>query len=115
MKLIDLDAFWQYVRSHKINFGKYQHDLLNRQPTVQAVPLSVLQEIRQEIIDNPILEGLSYGSYDVGVRQKSGFTVRNEVIAIIDKHIKEIEGEDLGDYPDTIQNQFDNMTGSMNL
>lgn len=23
--------------------------------------------------------------------------------------------EDLGDYPDTIQNQFDNMTGSMNL
>lgn len=23
--------------------------------------------------------------------------------------------EDLGDYPDTIHNQFDNMTGSMNL
>lgn len=25
------------------------------------------------------------------------------------------ESEDLGDYPDTIHNQFDNMTGSMNL
>ena len=25
------------------------------------------------------------------------------------------EGEDLGDYPDTIPNQFDNMTGGMNL
>ena len=25
------------------------------------------------------------------------------------------ESEDLGDYPDAIQNQFDNMTGSMNL
>ena len=23
--------------------------------------------------------------------------------------------KDLGDYPDTMQNQFDNMTGSMNL
>ena len=39
MRLIDLDAFWQYVRSHKINFGKYQHDLLNRQPTVQVMLL----------------------------------------------------------------------------
>lgn len=27
----------------------------------------------------------------------------------------ETESEDLGDYPDTIHNQFDNMTGSMNL
>lgn len=26
-----------------------------------------------------------------------------------------MESEDLGDYPDTIHNQFDNMTGSMNL
>lgn len=26
-----------------------------------------------------------------------------------------MESNDLGDYPDTIQNQFDNMTGSMNL
>lgn len=25
------------------------------------------------------------------------------------------ESEDLGDYPDIIHNQFDNMTGSMNL
>lgn len=25
------------------------------------------------------------------------------------------QSEDLGDYPDTIHNQFDNMTGSMNL
>ena len=32
---------------------------------------------------------------------------------IIDKHIKEIE--DLGDYPDDIPNQFDNLTGSMNI
>lgn len=26
-----------------------------------------------------------------------------------------LEREDLGDYPDAIHNQFDNMTGSMNL
>ena len=26
-----------------------------------------------------------------------------------------MESNDLGDYPDAIQNQFDNMTGSMNL
>ena len=26
-----------------------------------------------------------------------------------------VESEDIGDYPDTIHNQFDNMTGSMNL
>lgn len=29
--------------------------------------------------------------------------------------LAELESEDLGDYPDTIHNQFDNMTGSMNL
>ena len=34
-------------------------------------------------------------------------------IQIIDKY--RAESEDLGDYPDTIPNQFDNMTGSMNL
>ena len=28
---------------------------------------------------------------------------------------KEDDGTDLGDYPDTVHNQFDNMTGSMNL
>lgn len=28
---------------------------------------------------------------------------------------EDAESEDLGDYPDTIHNQFDNMTGSMNL
>ena len=29
--------------------------------------------------------------------------------------IESQQSEDLGDYPDTIHNQFDNMTGSMNL
>ena len=31
------------------------------------------------------------------------------------KIYEDAESEDLGDYPDTIHNQFDNMTGSMNL
>lgn len=31
------------------------------------------------------------------------------------KMVEPQESEDLGDYPDTIRNQFDNMTGSMNL
>lgn len=31
------------------------------------------------------------------------------------KMVESQESEDLGDYPDTIHNQFDNMTGSMNL
>lgn len=35
----------------------------------------------------------------------------------LSEYAKKIEAElkDLGDYPDTIQNQFDNMTGSMNI
>lgn len=35
----------------------------------------------------------------------------NEVI----ERLEQQEREDLGDYPDTIHNQSDNMTGSMNL
>ena len=38
--------------------------------------------------------------------------VRN---AVEIEDIEPQESEDLGDYPDTIHNQFDNMTGSMNL
>lgn len=62
----------------------------------------LLQEIRQEIEECP--------SMDCGW----GYSMsKNRIISIIDKHIKEIE--DMGDYPDEIPNQFDNMTGSMNL
>ena len=32
---------------------------------------------------------------------------------IIDKY--KVENEDIGDYPDEIPNQFDNLTGSMNV
>ena len=40
----------------------------------------------------------------------------NQVIDIIDKHINhKAESKDIGDYPDAIPNQFDNLTGSMNL
>ena len=31
------------------------------------------------------------------------------------KYAEPQESEDLGDYPDVIHNQFDNLTGSMNL
>lgn len=34
---------------------------------------------------------------------------------ILNTEVESQESEDLGDYPDTIRNQFDNMTGSMNL
>jgi len=33
----------------------------------------------------------------------------------IEKKYAEPQESDLGDYPDAIHNQFDNMTGSMNL
>ncbi len=38
-----------------------------------------------------------------------------EVKCLVDIRIEPQESEDLGDYPDAIHNQFDNMTGSMNL
>ena len=37
----------------------------------------------------------------------------DEVLQIIDKY--KAESEDIGDYPDEIPNQFDNLTGSMNV
>lgn len=77
----------------------------------------LLQKIRQEIESN--METIT-GTYDAStpeynmpshkIERNLG---RKECIAIIGKHIKEIE--DMGDYPDEIPNQFDNMTGSMNL
>lgn len=66
----------------------------------ESVPLSVLQEIRQEITDRYENDGLYFNSLKFALE-------------IIDKHIKEIEN--IGDYPDEIPNQFDNLTGSMNL
>lgn len=51
----------------------------------ESVPLSVLQEIRQEIIDNsyPIVHGVN--------NHEQGMTVYG-IMQVIDKHIKEIEG-----------------------
>ena len=41
--------------------------------------------------------------------------LRLEWAYIHHEHLIEPQESDLGDYPDTIHNQFDNMTGSMNL
>lgn len=105
MRLIDADRLNEVLN---INFGHtggadVLRQLIDIQPTVQAVPIEVLQEIRQEIDK---WHHLTDKAFNDGI---------DTALEIIDKHIKEIEGEDLGDYPDTIQNQFDNMTGSMNL
>ena len=64
-------------------------------PTIQAVPIEVLQEIRQEIESN--METIT-GTYDASTPEynmpshkiERNFG-RKECIAIIDKHIKEIE------------------------
>ena len=84
MRLIDIDAFWNYVRSHKINFGKYQHDLLNRQPTVQAVPIDVLDKIRVEIAD------LDDADYDY----EGYYKAVTDALKIIDKYKAESEDEE---------------------
>lgn len=64
----------------------------------------ILDKIRAEIEhvkDNPLFGMVSND------------TMLEVVLEIIDKY--KAGSEDLGDYPDTIHNQFDNMTGSMNL
>lgn len=112
MRLIDADRLNEVLN---INFGHtggadVLRQLIDIQPTVQAVPIEVLQEIRREI-EKPLHDERCFDTADA----KAQYIALNWVCELIDKHIKEIEGEDIGDYPDEIPNQFDNLTGSMNL
>lgn len=72
------------------------------------IPLRVLQEIRQEI-EKPLRDERCFDTADA----KAQYIALNWCIEIIDKY--RVKSEDLGDYPDKIPNQFDNLTGSMNL
>lgn len=70
----------------------------------------VLDKIRAEI-EKPLHDERCFDTADA----KAQYIALNWVCELIDKHIKEIEGEDIGDYPDEIPNQFDNLTGSVNI
>lgn len=68
----------------------------------------VLNKIRAEI-EKPLHDERCFDTADA----KAQYIALNWCIEIIDKY--RAKSEDLGDCPDTIHNQFDNMTGSMNL
>ena len=105
MRLIDADDKGNIT----IVFDNEGRGIIKRidAPTVQAIPIEVLQEIRQEI--NKAIDCIPY----TFSRNNADDCLKRDIKDIFDKHIKEIE--DIGDYPDEISNQFDNMTGSMNL
>lgn len=88
MRLIDVDELKKDLKDNYIYFGETQllddfFKALDEQPTVQAVPIEVLQEIRQEIKD---LNEYQFQRYGID-RYLNAY----EVKAIIDKHIKEVE------------------------
>ncbi|MCR4739155.1 MAG: hypothetical protein K5886_02710 [Lachnospiraceae bacterium] len=62
-----------------------------------------------------------YAEYDVeeyfgGYREKIVIGCNSPDECTEDKEKADrVRGNDMGDYPDVVQNQFDNMTGSMNL
>ena len=91
MRLINADRLNKVLN---INFGhtggaNVLRQLIDIQPTVQAVPLSVLQEIRQEI-EKPLRDERCYDTADA----KAQYIALNWVCELIDKHIKEIVGSD---------------------
>ena len=62
-----------------------------------------IEEIKEDICDN-------YCKYPTEYED-------NEILEMVCNRcpLNKLEGDELGDYPDMIPNQFDNMTGSMNL
>ena len=68
-----------------------------------------LKEIEQIVAEEPDTDDPE------GEPQKPKYCDRNICVSNEYNGIGCDECEDLGDYPDTIPNQFDNMTGSMNL
>ena len=100
MRLIDADQLNEVLN---INFGHtggadVLRQLIDIQPTIQAVPIEELQEIRHEIENN--MESI-IGKYDANtpehnmpshkIERNNG---RKECLAIINKHIKELEESD---------------------
>ena len=68
----------------------------------------VLDKIRAEI-EKPLHDERCFDTADA----KAQYIALNWCIEIIDKY--RAKSEDLGDYPNEIPNQFDNLTGSMNV
>ena len=62
MDLIDREAMMNYVRSNKINIGKVAHIVITKQETVNAIPLSVIDEITEELHNK-----MSSGQWSEGV------------------------------------------------
>lgn len=102
MRLIDADALKVYCKEGLIDVlpriktdkykdiaiqvtGDFCRDI-DEQPTVQAVPIEVLQEIRQEI-EKPLRDERCFDTADA----KAQYIALNWVCELIDKHIKEIE------------------------
>ena len=76
MRLIDADELGEVVDSH----GNVHWEDIEKAPTVDAVPRSVLEDIKAEI------EALETYEYDDFIRMRA-------VLDIIDKHISGKENE----------------------
>lgn len=100
MRLIDADVFVHNVVKYSHQSTKTIGQALADTPTVDAIPKSVIEDIKADL--RMIDASMVYKVWSC-----------EEIIRFIDRHIG--KENDLGDYPDAIPNQFDNMTGSMNL
>ena len=92
MRLIDADKL-EYWEIDEIG-GEYSpymgcsKEYIDEQPTVQAIPIEVLQEIRQEI-EKPLRDERCFDTADA----KAQYIALNWVCELIDKHIKESDDE----------------------
>ena len=102
MRLIDKDHMIYRLEQASKYFGGEQTDMFDERFSqglkeasikvaeeleIKAIPLSTLQEIRQEI-EKPLRDERCFDTADA----KAQYIALNWVCELIDKHIKEIEG-----------------------
>lgn len=64
-------------------------DMIDDAPTVPAIPISVIEDIKGEIKNVSETESITDGINAYGVQHRTGASVKNEILGIIDKLIKE--------------------------
>ena len=92
MRLIDGDYLYEKLKSNgieRIEQGYLVLDMIKDEPTVDAVPNSVLDDIKAEIIKNRDRNISGSGNIEEWLEAyRTGF---NESLAIIDSHISRKE------------------------
>ena len=56
---------------------------------VPAIPISVIEQIKADIENISETESITDGITTYGVRHRTGASVKNEILELIDHHIKE--------------------------